>query len=633
MKGESMVDLIVVYHNRPDLAAKCIKSIKRSTKVPYNLIVIDNACKTRNADLRRFDEDGVCFIHNKENIGYEKAVNQGLKLSKSPYVCFMNDDIMVTENWLSRMLAHFERNSRLGALGPCSNFVMWKQRTILSNDTGKLPFRKIDKAAKENYEKHEGQLVGTSLLVGFCFMVRRAVINEIGGLDEQFGFGGSDDLDYSIRIRQAGWILGIAKDVFVYHWGNKTLGKMNEHPDFDFDRLLEEGQELLRKKWGIGVFEEMLFHEGNNLGLALIVKDEEKTLPRCLSNISKIADQIVIVDTGSTDKTKEVARQFTDDIYNFEWIDDFSAARNYSLSKLNTGWGLWLDADDYVGREECSTIRFLTQNPGPHTAFAFQTHCLNDFGDTELINTRIRLIRMDRSYVFERRIHEFLNLRGDEAKVEHLGIIHGGPALAGTKNKEYQIQFNLKILRKEIVERPGDLFVLFNLARALKGAGEIKEAHNAYHCILKATSKEKNDFCYMASMGLAEIEIEAKNYGKARDYAYNAVQCSNLRAEPYNTIGLSYYYEGIFHKAAAAFETALIKKPQIDTFIPIDLGAYNYKSFVNLGSCQFQMAQFDGAIDSYEKALGFNPRCEDARRNLAVTKNKRIELLQSQKGK
>ena len=81
------------------------------------------------------------------------------------------------------------------------------------------------------------------------------------------------------------------------------------------------------------------------LSLCMIVKNEEDVLGRCLSCMDGIADEIVIVDTGSTDRTREIALQFTSKVYDFPWRDDFAAARNFAFSKATMDYTLWLDAD------------------------------------------------------------------------------------------------------------------------------------------------------------------------------------------------------------------------------------------------------------------------------------------------
>ncbi|MBK7632424.1 MAG: glycosyltransferase family 2 protein [Ignavibacteriales bacterium] len=82
------------------------------------------------------------------------------------------------------------------------------------------------------------------------------------------------------------------------------------------------------------------------LSLSMIVKNEERHLARCLSSVKDVVDEIVIVDTGSTDNTIEIAESFNAKIFHFDWVNDFSAARNFALTKCIGNWILYLDADE-----------------------------------------------------------------------------------------------------------------------------------------------------------------------------------------------------------------------------------------------------------------------------------------------
>ena len=84
----------------------------------------------------------------------------------------------------------------------------------------------------------------------------------------------------------------------------------------------------------------------------MIVRNEEDVLARCLDSVSSLVDEIIIVDTGSQDKTREIAARYTDHVYDFTWIDDFAAARNFSFSKATMDYQMWLDADDVMEEED-----------------------------------------------------------------------------------------------------------------------------------------------------------------------------------------------------------------------------------------------------------------------------------------
>ena len=96
-----------------------------------------------------------------------------------------------------------------------------------------------------------------------------------------------------------------------------------------------------------------------SLSVCLIVKNEEKVLKRCLSCVKHFADEIIVVDTGSTDKTKEIAKAETENVYDFKWVNDFSKARNFSFSKATCDFVMWVDADDVITEENVNKINLL----------------------------------------------------------------------------------------------------------------------------------------------------------------------------------------------------------------------------------------------------------------------------------
>ena len=104
------------------------------------------------------------------------------------------------------------------------------------------------------------------------------------------------------------------------------------------------------------------------LTLSMIVKNEEKYLEGCLESVKNVADEIVIVDTGSEDSTLDIAERYGAKIYHFEWIDDFSAARNFALSKSTGDWILYLDADERLSKDSVEEVKsichYISDNKG-----------------------------------------------------------------------------------------------------------------------------------------------------------------------------------------------------------------------------------------------------------------------------
>lgn len=157
------------------------------------------------------------------------------------------------------------------------------------------------------------------------------------------------------------------------------------------------------------------------LSACLIVKDEEATLARCLNCIKHIADEIVVVDTGSTDKTVKIARRFTQKVYFFEWIDDFSAARNYSLKMASGDYLLWLDADDVITKSNAKKIRKLVDEGGFDMAF-LKYACAFEGGKPTFLYMRERIIKRGK-FQFEGEVHEAIAPSGkivySSARIDH----------------------------------------------------------------------------------------------------------------------------------------------------------------------------------------------------------------------
>lgn len=147
------------------------------------------------------------------------------------------------------------------------------------------------------------------------------------------------------------------------------------------------------------------------LSVCLIVKNEEDVIERCLECVKKFADEIILVDTGSQDGTVEKSARFTDKIYHFEWIDDFSAARNYAFGQATCDFVMWLDADDVITDENCSKIKKLMEEP------VFDVAYLKYVAATEgdlptFVYYRERIFRRSKNLRFNGAVHEAVSPEG-----------------------------------------------------------------------------------------------------------------------------------------------------------------------------------------------------------------------------
>ncbi|MEK6829379.1 MAG: glycosyltransferase family 2 protein, partial [Nanoarchaeota archaeon] len=208
----------------------------------------------------------------------------------------------------------------------------------------------------------------------------------------------------------------------------------------------------------------------------MITKNEENFLEQCLNSVKDIADEIIIVDTGSEDKTKVIAKKFNAKIFDFEWIDDFSATRNESLKHATKDWILMFDADEVIEKKDLEKIKNAIENPEDFVGFQLeQRSYLNNFfegavkngSDFELAKDYpfyiphhlVRLFKNKLGLHFKHRVHELVedSIHEKNLKYKKLDVVlhHFGSLksekLIGEKTEQYS-----KIILKQLEEEPNN---------------------------------------------------------------------------------------------------------------------------------------------------------------------------------
>ena len=225
----------------------------------------------------------------------------------------------------------------------------------------------------------------------------------------------------------------------------------------------------------------------------MIVKNEEKNIERARSWGKGIAAEQIVVDTGSTDRTVEIARELGAKVYSFSWIDDFSAAKNFAISKARYSWIAFLDADEYFQEEDASELLLLLQKLHPHACDGVETRWVhfNDEGKIIAMDTQIRIFRNQSDIRYTRKIHEHLaaadgrNLRIWDASKD-LSIFHTGYAPKQMQEKKSN-ERNLRMILKEIEENPDEYVMYGYLGNEYIAAGEWEKAKEAYQKVIALT--------------------------------------------------------------------------------------------------------------------------------------------------
>lgn len=238
----SFSSIIILTHNKLEYTQACIESIRQhTTPGTYEIIVVDNNSTDDTIAWLSIQNDIVC-IFNDVNVGFPAGCNQGIRAARGENVVLLNNDTVVTPNWLNNLLLCLYSAEDIGAVGPVTNNASYAQSIPVSYQT----LDEMRQFAKE-YNQHDPQKWEQRLkLVGFCLVVKRKVIDQIGLLDERFSPGNFEDDDFSLRILEAGYRLILCRDTFIHHYGSTTF-KDNVRA---FNQLLLQNAKKFKDKWG-----------------------------------------------------------------------------------------------------------------------------------------------------------------------------------------------------------------------------------------------------------------------------------------------------------------------------------------------------------------------------------------------
>lgn len=244
---DELVSIIIPSYNNAEYLDNCINSILKYTKADFELIIVDNAS---DEDTKKIIEGyskkykQIKPIYNESNLGFPVAVNQGLKNANGNYIVVANNDIIVTEGWLERMTQLTKADRKYGIVGPISNIVSGVQ---LDKDAKYSSMEDMHKYAAEVKIKNKGKFEEFPRVAFLCTLIKKEVVDKIGGLDERFSPGNFEDDDFCLRTELAGYKTMIAEDVFIHHFGSKSFRANGEDA---YAKRLEHNKQLFISKWG-----------------------------------------------------------------------------------------------------------------------------------------------------------------------------------------------------------------------------------------------------------------------------------------------------------------------------------------------------------------------------------------------
>lgn len=579
-----LTSIIIPVKDNHRLTEECIKSIKENTS-DYELIIVDNGSNPA------YSGEGI-IIRNEENLGFPKAVNQGIVESTGDTIVILNNDTIVTPNWIYNLKAHF---NDYDMVGPCTNYISGPQQIKIPEYENE---KELYEASEKYHKEHKNESMPWHRLVFFCVAIKREVLDRIGLLDEQFSPGNFEDDDFCLRAIEAGFRLGIAQDVFIHHIGQATHKSLN----LDFKKLMETNQLKFQRKWQEALYQELKAKNYKNyeagkpetektLALVMIVKNEEKGLERAILSCKDFVNEIVIaVDDSSTDDTYNIASKYATTLRLFKWEDDFAKTRNEAAEGVKTDWILFIDGHEFVEKYENLKAKLQSDKDALLCTVELDS------------GAQIRSLRIYKNGLkFSGEYHEQINNKTVELYTEFL-IKHdriGGQAIESRLKREKLCnELAPKVMKKMLKKNRKNVRALFHLALHEQSKGNFKKAikwQNRYFKYAKVRNERwyvyfNRALCYLAlgrcfrafwAIGHAENEtpgrweteklkgmvyFQAKKYMKAIETLVNSfhINTGDQTYKPWkredtstwNLIGESWFRLGEYFKAHIAFEQA-----------------------------------------------------------------------------
>lgn len=343
------------------------------------------------------------------------------------------------------------------------------------------------------------------------------------------------------------------------------------------------------------------------ISLCMIVKNEEGILEKCLNSVKEIADEIIIVDTGSSDKTKEIAHLFTDKVYDFEWINDFASARNFAFSKATMDYQFWLDADDIILEKDKVAFLELKQTLPPQIDMVLMkyNYVVDENNDPIYSFYRERLVKRANNYLWNDPVHEYIEY-GDNYLISEIAITHKKVSTFSDRNlKIYEDQ-----LQKNIPFSPRSLYYY---ARELR---DNKDYIRAIEYFNKFLDTKRGDVAnnINACLEMGKIYNQLKDDENALKCFFQSFTYDIPRAESCCEIAAIYSENEDYRKTIYWYEYTLTLNAPIDNSI-VDIDSWNFVPAIELAVCYYKIGDVEKAIYYNELAANFKANHESVLHN------------------
>lgn len=612
--------VIPVYGGKEDVQL-CLHSLGLITDLLHEVIVVDDKSPDDTPEAIA-NYDFVHLIRSEQNFGFSKSCNIGFKESTGELVLFLNSDTVLPRAGLIRLVESI-MGPQASAVGPLTNNSGYHQPTTVTFTS----LVNLELFA-EDFANRAIDDLEVDMLVGFCLLIKRSALDEVGAFDERFGRGMFEDNDLCYRLRRAGHRLLVSQRSFVYHAGSKTLRRLDEHPS----ALLERNRPIYRSKWSQDLHSGFASHlsgdaphpirfdhslkpelvalataeraRAADISLCMIVRNEERVLANCLQSAKPYFSQIIVVDTGSTDQTPNIAKELGAELFEFPWTESFAEARNQSLAHARGSWIFWLDADDTLppGAGEDLLEAALTASPDI-MAFVVPVQFVEEGPGAGTRVDHVKLFRNIPGIHFEGRIHEQIlpsirSLGGQVARSNAV-VLHSGydTSEAGQLKKKER---DYRLLELDLLERPGHPFVLFNLGMTDYYTGKHLSAIDWLQQCLHASAEGDSHVRKVYSL-MASAHKSLHQPQECLDVLNQGLSSFPDDPELHFQAGMVLTDLGRYEEARDHYLS--IHQGTGEHFSSFDIGILGHKRWHNLAVVQLHLGDYKAARGSWKMAL------------------------------
>lgn len=355
----------------------------------------------------------------------------------------------------------------------------------------------------------------------------------------------------------------------------------------------------------------------------MIVKDEERWLEKCLKSIYGAVDEIIIVDTGSSDRTKEICIAFGAQIYDYIWIDSFAAARNFGIKKAKGEWILWLDADEEVELEDVDLFLNMLRS---YEKDALAVPIISYYGNFPVDAGRAytycshRLFRNNKGYKFVGNIHEYPDIHGltPDYQKDMLNIvkIHHYGYMDEVNEDKKKHERNIQILQKVKVKSGNNPWIDYHIASEFYRARQLERAYNQVNVAICGFLNNKQLPPAITYKLKYDILIISRSFAGAWPGIEKAIELYPEYVDLHFYKGIIFFEKMMYEEAISVFQHCLKLGERNYQYLTL-VGCGSYQAWYYIGMCHEKMGKLDDALEDFRNTLSIYKDHEDAQKKIS----------------